>query len=82
MLHSPFKNILKNKDIKNYNIISSLITIIPPYIISAFIPNAFVKILNFGGIFLINVSILLPIYLYFRSGSWCALCEKLYFFNF
>ena len=67
-LKNSFKNILKNKDIKNYNIISSLITIIPPYIISAFIPNAFVKILNFGGIFLINVSILLPIYLYFKAN--------------
>ena len=64
---NSFTNIFKSKGMKNYNILSSLITIIPPYIVSVFIPNAFMKILNFGGIFLIILSVLLPIYLYFKA---------------
>ena len=66
-LKNSFTNILKSKGIKNKNIFSSLITIIPPYMVSVFIPNAFMQILNFGGIFLIILSVLLPIYLYFKA---------------
>ena len=72
-IKNSFTNIFKSKGMKNYNILSSLITIIPPYIVSVFIPNAFMKILNFGGIFLIILSVLLPIYLYFK-----AIIEKPY----
>jgi len=57
---------LENK-INNSKILSILITIIPPYLVSILIPNAFVKILNFAGIFLITISVLLPIYLYFNA---------------
>ena len=70
---NSFTSIFKNKGIKNHNILSSLITIVPPYMVSVFIPNAFIKILNFGGIFLIILSVLLPIYLYFK-----AIIEKPY----
>ena len=69
----PSDYIFKSKGMKNHNILSSLITIVPPYIVSVFIPNAFMKILNFGGIFLIILSVLLPIYLYFK-----AIIEKPY----
>ena len=72
-LKNSFSSIFKSKGIKNHNILSSLITIVPPYIVSVFIPNAFMKILNFGGIFLIILSVLLPIYLYFK-----AIIEKPY----
>ena len=65
---NSFSSIFKSKGIKNHNIISSFITIIPPYIVSVFIPNAFMKILNFGGIFLIILSVLLPICLYFKAN--------------
>ena len=70
---NSFSSIFKSKGMKNHNILSSLITIVPPYIVSVFIPNAFMKILNFGGIFLIILSVLLPIYLYFK-----AIIEKPY----
>ena len=64
---NSFTSIFKNKGIKNHNIISSLITIVPPYIVSVFIPNAFIKILNYAGIILVIIAILLPIYLYFKA---------------
>ena len=65
---NSFSSIFKSKGIKNHNILSSLITIVPPYVVSVFIPNAFMKILNFSGILLIILSVLLPIYLYFKAN--------------
>ena len=67
-IKNSFTNVFKSKGIKNHNILSSLITIVPPYMVSVFIPNAFMKILNFGGIFLIILSVLLPICLYFKAN--------------
>ena len=58
----------KEKNIKNYNIISTLITFLPPYFISVLIPNAFIKILSYAGIILVVIAILLPIYLYFKAN--------------
>ena len=66
-IKNSFTSIFKNKGIKNHNILSSLITIVPPYMISVFIPNAFIKILNYAGIILVIIAILLPIYLYFKA---------------
>ena len=58
---------LKNK-INQPRLLSSLITVIPPYIVSTLVPNAFTKILDFAGILLIIISILIPIYLYFKAN--------------
>lgn len=66
-IKNSFTNVFKNKGIKNHNILSSLITIVPPYMVSVFIPNAFIKILNYAGIILVIIAILLPIYLYFKA---------------
>ena len=67
-IKNSFTSIFKNKGIKNHNILSSLITIVPPYMVSVFIPNAFIKILNYAGIILVIIAILLPIYLYFKAN--------------
>lgn len=66
-IKNSFTNVFKSKGIKNNNILSSLITIVPPYMVSVFIPNAFIKILNYAGIILVIIAILLPIYLYFKA---------------
>lgn len=67
-IKNSFSSIFKSKGMKNHNILSSLITIIPPYIVSVFIPNAFINILNFAGIILIIICVLLPVYLYFKAN--------------
>ena len=58
----------KDKNLPNYNLISTLITFLPPYFISSLTPNAFIKILSYAGIILVIIAILLPIYLYFKAN--------------
>lgn len=58
----------KDKNLSNYNLISTLITFLPPYFIAALTPNAFIKILSYAGIILVIIAILLPIYLYFKAN--------------
>ena len=67
-LKDSYFNILKEKNIKNSNLISTLITYIPPYLVTVLIPNAFIKILGYAGIILVMIAILLPIYLYFKAN--------------
>ena len=50
------------------NLLASAITVIPAYAIAAVVPNAFIKILGFAGAILVIIAILLPAYLYFKSG--------------
>ena len=64
IIESNYKS-LENK-INKPRIPAILMTIIPPYLISILIPNAFINILNFAGIILIIISVLLPTYLYFK----------------
>lgn len=66
-LKDSYVNIFKEKSIKNSNLISTLITYIPPFLITVLIPNAFIKILSYAGIILVIIAILLPIYLYFKA---------------
>ena len=67
-LKDSYFNIFKEKNIKNSNLISTLITYIPPYLVTVLIPNAFIKILGYAGIILVMIAILLPIYLYFKAN--------------
>ena len=48
-------------------LVSLLITMVPPYLISVVVPNAFINVLNFAGVFLIIICVLIPVYLYFRA---------------
>ena len=65
-LKDSYNNVLKRKNVKNSSLISILITYIPPYMITVFIPDAFIKILGYAGMILVMIAVLLPIYLYFK----------------
>lgn len=67
-LKDSYNNVLKRKNVKNSSLISILITYIPPYMITVFIPDAFIKILGYAGMILVMIAVLLPIYLYFKAN--------------
>ena len=67
-LKKNISNILNIENKKKCNIMSTLITILPPYIVSIIIPNAFIMLLKFASVFLMNISIFLPAYLYFKAN--------------
>ena len=67
-LKDSYINIFKEKNIKKSNLISTLITYLPPYLVTVLIPNAFIKVLGYAGIILVIIAILLPIYLYFKAN--------------
>jgi tyrosine-specific transport protein len=46
--------------------LSALITVIPPYLVAIFVPNAFIAALGFAGMILAVIAILLPIYLFWQ----------------
>ncbi len=48
-------------------ITSSMMTIIPAYVVALLVPNAFLKILGFAGTILVVIAVLLPIYLLYVS---------------
>lgn len=56
------------------NILASLFTIVPAYLIVIHVPNAFITILGFAGMILAIIAIILPIYLF-----WQIKTTKLYF---
>lgn len=45
------------------SILSSIITILPSYLMSIIVPNAFISVLGFAGMILAIIAIILPIYL-------------------
>lgn len=45
------------------NLIASLITMIPAYLVVMFVPNAFIAVLGFAGMILTVIAVLLPAYL-------------------
>lgn len=49
------------------NALASLITIIPPYITTLLLPNAFITVLGFAGMILVVIAVLLPAYLCFKQ---------------
>ena len=67
-LKDCYINVFKEKNIKKSNLIATLITYLPPYLVTVLIPNAFIKVLGYAGIILVIIAILLPIYLYFKAN--------------
>jgi tyrosine-specific transport protein len=57
-----------------HNILASIVTILPAYLVAVIIPNAFIKMLGFAGMILVIIAILLPIYLFYK-----AKIKKLYY---
>lgn len=51
------------------SLFSAVITILPAYIITLWIPNAFIVALGFAGMILAVIAILLPIYLFYLSSN-------------
>ena len=50
-------------------VVSSILTIMPAYVIALLVPNAFITVLGFAGMILAFIAILLPGYLFFQSKS-------------
>jgi tyrosine-specific transport protein len=48
------------------NILASLITILPAYLVVIFVPNAFIAVLGFAGMILAVIAVLLPVYLFWQ----------------
>ena len=59
---------LKFQNIYAQKLVSSILTIVPAYIIVAIVPNAFVKVFSFAGAMFVVTGILLPVYLLFKDG--------------
>ena len=60
-------NSIFQKKIRLPKLISAIITIIPAYMISTIVPNAFIKTLSVAGAILVVIAILLPTYLFFKA---------------
>ena len=60
-IHNMLPSKLSNK------FISVVLTIIPAYIVTILIPNAFISVLGFAGMILVIIAILLPIYLFYKA---------------
>ena len=74
---STFISTKANISNKQSNIISSLITVIPSYVMAVLIPNAFITILGFAGMILVVIAILLPIYLLKKIDNINLKCKEL-----
>ena len=70
---------------KNYQwrrIIALIVTLLPPYIITIYIPNAFISVLGFAGLILAVIAIILPIFLLFQLHNrtlYYSLLKKQFF---
>jgi tyrosine-specific transport protein len=56
------------------NILASIITIWPAYLVVMYVPNAFITVLGFAGMILALIAVLLPVYLF-----WQIKTEKLFY---
>ncbi len=64
-LKTMFMNSIPNVVIRNMT--SSIVTILPAYIVAVVVPNAFITILGFAGMILVIIAILLPVYLLYKA---------------
>ncbi len=48
------------------NLLSSIMTILPAYLVVIYIPNAFITVLGFAGMILAVIAVLLPVYLFWQ----------------
>lgn len=58
-----------SKKVPNFgirNILASIITILPAYLVVIYVPNAFITVLGFAGMILSVIAILLPVYLFWQ----------------
>ena len=53
--------------LKRPRFIAAGVTIVPAYVISTIVPNAFIKTLSFAGAILVVIAILLPVYLFWKA---------------
>ncbi|HJD61779.1 MAG TPA: hypothetical protein LFW14_07345 [Rickettsia endosymbiont of Degeeriella rufa] len=60
-----FSNLQCNSMIRD--IIAASTTILPAYIVTILIPNAFITVLGFAGMILVIIAILLPAYLLYKA---------------
>lgn len=51
------------------DLLASLITVIPAYLVVLYVPNAFIAALGFAGMILAIIAVLLPVYLLTRIGT-------------
>lgn len=56
------------------NLLASLMTVMPAYLVVIYIPNAFIAVLGFAGMILAVIAILLPVYLFWKMKA-----EKLHY---
>lgn len=56
------------------NILASVLTILPAYLVVIYVPNAFITVLGFAGMILAIIAILLPVYLF-----WQIKTDRLYY---
>lgn len=56
-------------------LIAPIITILPPYLIAIFVPNAFISVMGFAGMILVVIAILLPVYLLGKTKE--KICKEL-----
>ncbi|MCC8370295.1 MAG: amino acid permease [Rickettsia endosymbiont of Stiretrus anchorago] len=64
-LKVSFSNLQCNSRIRD--IIAASTTILPAYIVTILIPNAFITVLGFAGMILVIIAILLPAYLLYKA---------------
>lgn len=51
------------------NLLASLITVIPAYLVVLYVPNAFIAVLGFAGMILAIIAVILPVYLFKQIGN-------------
>lgn len=49
------------------HIVAVIATLLPPYLITVMVPNAFIKVLGFAGMIAVVIAILLPLYLLYQA---------------
>jgi tyrosine-specific transport protein len=59
------------------HVISTLLMIIPSATVAILVPNAFIRVLNFAGIILAVIAIILPIFLYTKMQRSLLICNNL-----
>ncbi len=60
-------NLAFREKIRSPKLVSAVITVVPAYLISAIMPNAFIKALSVAGAILVVIAILLPSHLFFKA---------------
>ncbi len=67
-LHDTLKGVLTKRISHSSlsNVLASIMTILPAYLVVIYVPNAFITVLGFAGMILAIIAVLLPVYLFWR----------------